>query len=316
MNNVHFKSLDLNLLRVFEALFVERSATLAGARLGLSQSAISHALGRLRRTLDDELFVRGPDGLLPTPRSASLGPQIVDALRHLESAIAGPAFAPMESDRQFIVGASTYLTSVLLPGVMRRFAEAAPKARLRVRGENLLAEELDRGRLDMIIGAFDEVPPRFTFTPLFQETGVWVIRSDHPALDGRSTLEAPASLPQVVIVPDDGSALAVRLRGNNGVLRRPVAWRTDARLSGIQSEAQSALAVPDTYSALSIVRQTEMIAFLPRRLAKQAAALGGLTLIEPAIAPAPLAMGAVTRAGEQGPIPWLLSLLSEVAAEL
>ncbi|MCC6920973.1 MAG: LysR family transcriptional regulator [Alphaproteobacteria bacterium] len=316
MNNVHFKSLDLNLLRVFEALFAERSATLAGARLGLSQSAISHALGRLRRSLDDELFVRGPDGLLPTTRGASLGPQIIDALKHLESALTAPAFDPSESDRQFIIGASTYFTSVLLPGVMRRFVELAPRARLRVRGENLLAEELDRGRLDMIAGAFDEVPPRFTFTPLFQETGVWVIRSDHPALDAQSTIEAPGNLPQVVIVPDDGSALGVRLRGNNGVLRRPVAWRTDARLSGIQSEAQSALTVPDTYSALSIVRQTEMIAFLPRRLAKQAAALGGLTLVEPSFVPAPLAMGAVTRAGEQGPIPWLLSLLRQAADEL
>src|SRR5437867_1722180 len=69
MQSIHFDQLDLNLLRVFEALIEERSATRAGSRLGLTQSAISHALNRLRYMLKDELFVRGQDGMQPTGRA-------------------------------------------------------------------------------------------------------------------------------------------------------------------------------------------------------------------------------------------------------
>ena len=75
MNAVHFNALDLNLLRILDALLEERSATRAGERLGLSQSAVSHALNRLRHALNDELFVRSSDGLEPTPRALQIGPR-------------------------------------------------------------------------------------------------------------------------------------------------------------------------------------------------------------------------------------------------
>lgn len=315
MNDIHFKSLDLNLLRVFEALFAERSATLAGARLGLSQSAVSHALGRLRRALHDELFVRGAEGLEPTPRAAMLGPQVGDALKQLEAVISAPVFDPGPSDRQFVIGASPYVCAVLLPYVMSRFQAAAPHAHLRVRGENLHAEELDRGRLDMIMGAFDEVPPRFTFSPLFRESAVWVIRASHPALRKGASPEALEGLSQVVLSPDDGSTFGIRLRPNPG-LKRPTVWRSGSPVPGLQSEAEAALTVPDTYSALAMVRQTDMTALLPRRLAEPAAALGGLTLIEPARQPPVIDVGSVTRAGEQGAVAWLLGLVRDAATAL
>jgi DNA-binding transcriptional LysR family regulator len=315
MNDIHFKSLDLNLLRVFEALFAERSATLAGARLGLSQSAISHALGRLRRTLNDDLFVRGADGLEPTARASVLGPQIGDALKQLETAISAPVFDPGPSDRQFVIGASAYVCAVLLPHVMRRFALAAPHARLRVRGENLQAEELDRGRLDMIIGAFEEVPRRFTFSALFHDTGVWVARAGHPALRHGAGIGALAGVPQVLIAVEDGSSFGVRMRPGAG-LKRPTGWRSATSVAGLQGEGEAALSVPDTYSALAMVRQTEMVAMLPRRLAAASSNLGGLTLIEPAEVTPSIDIGAVTRSGEQGAVAWLLSLVREAATDL
>lgn len=315
MNDVHFKALDLNLLRVFEALFAERSATLAGARLGLSQSAISHALRRLRRALHDDLFLRGPNGLVPTARAAILGPQIGESLKQLESAIGAPVFDPADSDRRFVIGATAYFCAVMLPAVMRRFVAAAPLARLRVRGDNLRAEELDRGRLDMIIGAFEEIPSRFSFSPLFQETGVWVMRANHPALRNGRSVASLAGLPQVAIAVDDGPGLGLNVRGDAG-LKRPLAWRSDKAFDGLQNETESVLTVPDTYSALAMVRQTDMVAMLPRRLAEPAAALGGLVLIEPALALTPLEVGVVTRAGEQGSVVWLLSLMREAAAAL
>ena len=76
---IHFPALDLNLLRVFDALAEEGSVTRAGVRLGLTQSAVSHALGRLRHVLDDELFVRGPTGMRPTARALEIAPRLRQA---------------------------------------------------------------------------------------------------------------------------------------------------------------------------------------------------------------------------------------------
>src|SRR6266851_1627370 len=93
-----FEHLDLNLLRVFEALIEERSATRAGSRLGLTQSAISHALNRLRYVMKDELFVRGPDGMQPTERAAEIAPRLRQGLLQLQLALAPSEFAPERSD--------------------------------------------------------------------------------------------------------------------------------------------------------------------------------------------------------------------------
>src|SRR5690349_24552218 len=103
MQTAHYSQLDLNLLRVFEALMEEGSATRAGARLGLTQSAISHALNRLRYVLKDELFVRSPDGMQPTDRAAEIAPRLRQGLMQLQLALAPIEFAPERSDRRFTV---------------------------------------------------------------------------------------------------------------------------------------------------------------------------------------------------------------------
>src|ERR1700760_2589964 len=115
MPDVHFAALDLNLLRVFHALSEERSVTRAGARLGLTQSAVSHALGRLRYILNDELFVRGPRGMLPTARAIEMGPPVHAALVQLQAAIAPADFSPASSERRFVLVAGTYACAVLAP---------------------------------------------------------------------------------------------------------------------------------------------------------------------------------------------------------
>lgn len=308
MSHVHFNTLDLNLLRVFDALHTERSATLAGARLGLSQSAVSHALGRLRQILEDELFVRSAAGLQPTLRATELAAGVGAAMTLLEGAIARPAFDPARSDRQFAIGATAYTCSVLLPGVMRRFVELAPHASLRVRGENLLADELDNGRLDIILGAFDDLPQRFDFTPLFAETGVWVVREDHPALVHGRTIAALAGVQRVVIAPDEVFVSPTGGRTRQGFRRQRWMEITDAE------RAAGVLTVPDTFSALAMVRQTDMAAILPRRLAERA--LGGLAIIELGAQVTPIHLGAVVRSGEAGAVAWLVNLLKEAAAAL
>ncbi|MEM6986555.1 MAG: LysR family transcriptional regulator, partial [Pseudomonadota bacterium] len=96
---MNINNLDLNLLRVFHALAQERSVTRTAERLDLSQPAVSNALKRLRRELDDELFVRGRGGMVPTPRGESLAEAVSEALAQVETAlVGGPDVDPSRID--------------------------------------------------------------------------------------------------------------------------------------------------------------------------------------------------------------------------
>src|SRR3569833_2718280 len=123
-------NLDLNLLRVFDVLLEERSVTRTGARLGLTQSAVSHALSRLRYMLADELFVRGLMGMQPTPRAVEMGPQVHAALNQLQAALAPSAFDPATSERRFGVVTGAYASAILAPPLAGRLAEIAPQSEL------------------------------------------------------------------------------------------------------------------------------------------------------------------------------------------
>lgn len=315
MHDVHFRSLDLNLLRVFAALFAERSATQAGRQLGLSQSAVSHALGRLRQALSDELFLRDPAGLVPTPRAIALAPAVADAMTLLEAAVSPPRFDPGQSDRQFTIGATAYVCTVLLPGLIRRFNQVAPRARLRVRSDHLVAEELDRGRLDAILGAFEIVPDRFDFVPLFDEDAVWVIRHDHPALRTGSDVGSLAGLGEVTVTPDEPD-LPVSIHRHMMELKRQIAWTRSSESAGPPGSSIGRLTVPDTYSALAVVLETDMIALLPKRLATRASQKRRLMLIEPSPGIPPIRIGAVVRTGSDAPVAWLLDLMRSAAQDL
>src|SRR5271154_5846941 len=132
MSDVHFHALDLNLLRLFDALAEEHSVTRAGARLGLTQSAVSHALNRLRHVLQDELFVRGPDGMRPTARAEEIAPRLRHGLDQLQQALAPASFTPAETQRQFTIAAGAYTCTLLMPGVVARVRQAAPACELRL----------------------------------------------------------------------------------------------------------------------------------------------------------------------------------------
>src|SRR5436190_11585281 len=125
-------NLDLNLLRVFDVLLEERSVTRTGARLGLTQSAVSHALNRLRYVLVDDLFVRGPAGMNPTPRAVEMGAQVHAALTQLQAALAPSDFDPLTSERRFAVVAGAYASAVLAPALAGRLAQAAPQSELMI----------------------------------------------------------------------------------------------------------------------------------------------------------------------------------------
>lgn len=314
MNDTHLRNLDLNLMRVFVALLEEESATRAGERLGLTQSAISHALGRLRLALGDDLFVRGPSGLRATPRAAEMGAAVRAALKLLEDAVAPGKFDPQTSQRVFNVAASAYACSVLMPAVVKRLLKEAPAAKLHISAPTSdLAEDLDRGRLDMVLGAFEYVAERFSHTPLFRDTGVWVVRTGHPALAQEISDEVLASLPRVLI-----STAEERDSGRRGLgLRRIAHWSDDYALGGVSlRELDGHISVPDPYSALVMVGETDAAALLPRRLGQLAEQAGRVVLIQPPPDPSPIVMGAVIRNGEGRAVDWLMKVVCDVAAGL
>src|SRR5712664_2060439 len=115
MFRMNWGAFDLNLLIVFDAVMQERSVTRAGSRIGLSQPAMSHALNRLRHMLKDELFIRTPDGMMPTPRAEQLALPVRNALNEMQLALEPETFVPAEADREFAVAVNNYAAVVVAP---------------------------------------------------------------------------------------------------------------------------------------------------------------------------------------------------------
>jgi DNA-binding transcriptional LysR family regulator len=323
MNNTHFSALDLNLLRVFDALIEERSVTRAGERLGLTQSAISHALNRLRYVLEDELFVRAPEGMRPTPRAAEIAPRLRQGLLHLQLALTPAEFVPEQTSRRFTIICGEYVGAVLIPALLARLREAAPNAEFRIWPSNTgVAEALLAGRADLAIGSFRRVPEWFACAPLFHETRVWVVSADHPAAWQELTLERLAALPHLIIsaTGEDEQAVAgyvvdhglerLVMRSEVGLLQGALAARGLTRVVG--------LTTPHFLAALAVVSQSDMAAPLPRRLAAAFAGVYRLKLFEPPYTSPPFEIMALWHR-EHGSEPatlWLREVLRQVAADL
>ncbi|MCE4545042.1 LysR family transcriptional regulator [Sphingobium sp. WTD-1] len=163
-----FKQLDLNLLRVFAAVMEERSALRASRLLCTSQSAVSHALARLRDQLGDDLFLRTRRGLKPTARALELAPEIVAALAIVRTAVERQEFDPATSDRTFTLAASDALSILTVQNLLREFGRSAPGVSLVVKpGTRVdLGEMIDLGRIDVALGSFSEWPEHMRFDPM------------------------------------------------------------------------------------------------------------------------------------------------------
>jgi DNA-binding transcriptional LysR family regulator len=124
---MHISSLDLNLMTVFDALMVNRNVTKAGKDIGRSQPAVSHALGRLRALLGDQLFVKTSGGMVPTPRALRLHQQVRQALQNIETAINDEeAFDPASARRTVTIAMVEHAAFVLMPRLINRLLVDAP----------------------------------------------------------------------------------------------------------------------------------------------------------------------------------------------
>jgi DNA-binding transcriptional LysR family regulator len=320
MSGTHIQNLDLNLLRVFDALLQEESVSRAGVRLGLSQSAVSHALGRLRQALDDELFRRGPAGMQPTARALEIGPAVHAALAQIQAALAPQTFDPAAAERRFTLIATPYANAVLVPELIARLRERAPRASLRVTPFGWDAiDNLEIGRADVALGAFEGATDPFDYRPLFTETMVWVFRSGHPL--GRPgatlTVETLAELEHVAIdyprpevAPEDRRLRRRTTLGDSDLFEQELMRRGLVRRVGA--------VVPDSYTALAVVARSDMAALAPRRLAERAVQKGSLQLLEPPYESPPVEIGVLQmrdRASDPAQV-WFTQLLEESCAAI
>jgi DNA-binding transcriptional LysR family regulator len=198
---------DLNLLTVFRALDETRNVTRAARILGVSQPAVSHALGRLRSLLADRLFVPTPKGMVLTPRAEGIAPTVRELVACVEREILDRGvFEPAALARTFRVRTTDLIEALLAPGLLERVRARAPASSLSfVPTELLLPKEaLASGECDLAIaGAFREVPDGFYQQSLFVDRFACAVRAGHPRLGGRRkvTLEAYCREPHVLIAP-------------------------------------------------------------------------------------------------------------------
>ncbi|CAO4148466.1 PCP degradation transcriptional activation protein [Methylorubrum aminovorans] len=296
-------SFDLNLLKAFDALYAERHVTRAGLRIGLSQSAMSGTLTRLREVLGDELFVRTPSGMRPTARADDLAGPVADALRLVRGALQADGFEPATAERAFTVAMSDYAAFVLLPPLLARLGVEAPGIDLRVRGmfgRGEAVELLDSGEANLAVGVPVEASARILTRPLLREGFACVARRGHPAFADGVDLEAFVAVPHLLVSPEgDGAGLVDRKLAELGLKRRVV------------------LGLPQFLVAPFIVAESDLVATLAARVARRCADVGvGIAVHEPPVVLPdwPLALMWHRRADAHAATAWLRDVIAEVAA--
>jgi DNA-binding transcriptional LysR family regulator len=197
---MNLRSLDLNLLVVFDAIFTEKNITKAGLRIGLSQPAVSNALTRLRGHLQDELFLRGPRYLRPTPRAIELSAPIHAMLIDLESVLAPSVFDPLRENRVFTIATADYFNVNITPKLIVFLEKNAPGIDVRIVPNALNAMELlDQGKIDVAMFGFSEAPERFGVRTLFRDTFSCIMAANNPLAERELTLRRYVSARHLVV---------------------------------------------------------------------------------------------------------------------
>lgn len=265
MNDLHID--DLNLLRVLDAVLTDGSATAAARRLGTTQSAVSHALGRLRDQLGDPLVVRGGRGLVPTPRGEALREPVRRALHDLGAALAPVTFDPARARAELRLSAADYATVILLPGLVARVAVEAPGLVLVVVAGGDPLHALEHGDADLAIGTPGPAVEGLYGQRLFDDRFATVLRAGHPELDAPWDLGTFCRLRHVLIAP----------RGTSG-------GSVDPHLEALGRSRRVTVRVPHFLAAAHVVAGSDAICTLPERIARRVAPPLGLVVRDPPLA--------------------------------
>ncbi len=307
---------DLNLFAVFDVLFELRSVTQAAERLGLTQSAVSHALRRLRELLGDPLFVRAGGALQPTPRARAMAPAIREGLARLGEAVLPSGFDPGTSSRTFTIAASTYFCASLIPGLIAAARARAPRVTFRavpIRSDLLTL--LDDSTVDLALGAFTRLPARISSQTLLREELVWIAAQSNPLAKAGLTHTELLELPHIGFDPVRTFA-PIRSPGDDSLEAPYLPEQTiPAEIHG--SDRTPAI-VYDVFTAVAVVARSDLIALVPRQLARSQRWGAGVVILDKAESGAFIEMSMIARSQSTSDagLEWLKALVAQLASEI
>lgn len=252
MKAIHLKNIDLNLLLIFDCIYREENITAAGEQLGRTQSAVSHALERLRNLFDDPLFVRTSNRMRPTPRAQQLAGPIREALKNIQDVLTPPEeFDPQKLERSFVISMSDYCETVILPPLMCELSRKAPRVKLEVLAPATSEPQqgLESGAFDLIIGNKD-LEAGIYQQKLFDDEFVCMVSRDNSIIANHLTLEEYQTLSHIIFAPSGRMDRLEKSLRSHGIRRRV------------------ALQVPHILVIPQILRNTPYLVTLPRKLAE------------------------------------------------
>jgi DNA-binding transcriptional LysR family regulator len=245
--SVNLANIDLKLLVVFDAVMTERSVSRAGTRMGMSQSAVSNALNRLRDLVADQLFVRSGSGMQPTPVALRFAAPVRQALQLVRGVLEPSLFDPAHSDWTYRLAISDHASIVMLPRLVEHLVRVAPLVRLVLRPKlNIeVTEQLDANEIDFAIGVIPPLKRRFQRMPLFRDSYDCLMRRRHPLAARQLHIADFKSAEFLAVRPrHEGSSEIDRLLSSHGVRRR------------------IAMTVDQFLAAVPILAHTDLIAFM------------------------------------------------------
>ncbi|MBV7481433.1 LysR family transcriptional regulator [Bordetella sp. BOR01] len=299
------KNVDLNLLLVFDAVLAEKNVTRAARRLGASQSAVSKGLAQLRIVFGDALFLRDGRGVVPTHKALEIAEHVRQAILALNALVSpADAFDAQTARAHFDIGATDYVSLVLLPVLVRKLSEVAPAVSLTVHAiDHWMPEEmLLAGKADLVLSSVSAVTFPLYRQALFDDGYVCLCREHHPLLADTLTVEQFASCRHLSMPRQNGA----RERVLQDVMQRMGVSRE------VTVQVPHMLAIPATLAA------TDLIATLALRVARTFAQLHALRIV-----PHPLPLGSFSvsqiwhdRTHKSAPQQWLRGVIASVAAGL
>lgn len=260
---------DLNLMRTFVVLMEELSVTRAAERLGVTQPALSNALGRLRTLLRDPLFIRERYGMQPTEKALAMAPAVAAAVAALDDVVRGQqAFDPATAEARFVIAANSYVEFVILPALVADLATLAPRVALRVvpYGTDLAETGVVSGDTALALGRMIDPPGTLVVQHLMDDGLACVVRADHPEVGDTLSAEQYGRLKHVNVLPPG------RLRaGLFQVLEQ----------AGLRREV--AVSVTHFLSIPELIAGTDYCTTLPRLICRRLAGDRRLKIVPPPV---------------------------------
>ena len=256
-NSLNFRTLDLNLLRVFDVVMAERNLTRAAQRLSLTQPAVSNALKRLKESVGEDLLTRAAFGVKPTPRAEALWPEVRAALGNLRAALAPDEFNPQADATSFRIAMADATAAAFMPTLVGEIERTRALADLRILPLTTRDPRpvLERGDADIAVGSFPEAlselralgrDAQFHHERLGQSDYVCVMRQGHPLAKGTLSLDAYCNAHHLLV------SLSGRAHG-----------LADQALAALNRERRIVLTVNQYFTAGRVVANSNLLTVLP-----------------------------------------------------